>query len=109
MGRNELNEKEADLLVYPLLAVATSLYAVVLDKLKPLIEPNWTWAEVVAGCWMCITAARIRARLGPNTREGAERAIHRSFVVGGIPIIVWQLLRMLYREVRARRVRRDLS
>ncbi len=103
------DEREADLLVYPLLAVATALYAAFLDKLKPLIEPNWTWAEVVAGCWMCITAARIRARLGPDTREGAERAIRRSFVVGGIPIIVWQLLRMLIREMRARRVRREIS
>lgn len=93
-----------DYVVYIPLAVATSLYAVVLDYLKDRIEPDWTWAEVVVGTTMCMVAAEVRSEMGPSDRAATLRAVRLAFAAGGTPVIIWQLLRMIARRRRSGRV-----
>jgi hypothetical protein len=94
-----VKQRTADSLVFGSLVIATTIYAIVLDRNKRRalmgrkIEPNWTWAEVVVGDGLCLLAAGIRARLGNKDRATYERSSILSFVIGGAPIILWQLWR----------------
>lgn len=99
-----MDERDADVCVFLPLAGLTTIYALVLDRIKQRappqrqIEPNWTWLEVVAGDGLCILAAAIRARLGHPDRATYERSVVLSFVIGGTPIVAWQLWRVYTRQ-----------
>lgn len=91
-----------DLRIYGGLAFATTAYAVVLERYKWRIEPDWAWAEVVIGALMCLSAAELRMRYERNpTAEGYRRAVWAGFAVGGTPIILWQFWQMSQRYHRA--------
>src|SRR5262249_45880555 len=72
-------QRKEDAWVYLPLVLLMSAYAVVLDRNKTQIEPDYTWLEVVGGTTMCLSAAAIRARLGPNDRATYERAVWLAF------------------------------
>ncbi len=99
-----MDRRTADAFVYPALVVSTSVYAAALDYNKRhappgrKIEPDLTFVEVIAGDLMCLIAAHIRARLGPNTRAESMRATWLSFFIGGTPIVAWQLWRIYLRH-----------
>jgi hypothetical protein len=103
-----MDQRTADACVYPALALATTLYAVVLDHNKRYapperkIEPDGTLMEVVIGDAICLIAGAIRAYLGPNDRWSAVRAMGLAFIVGGTPIACWQRLLIEERRRQAR-------
>lgn len=80
----------------------TTLYALTL-RLIPY-EPDWTWATVVVGTALCLSAAAldIRARTerwGGATWHSYERSVWASFVIGGTPIVIWQVAEMVVRRM----------
>jgi hypothetical protein len=85
------------------LAAATTLYAIVLQRYKKLIEPDLTIAEVIVGTLICLAAARIRAKRGDGSGTDYERAVRLAFVWGGLPIVGWQIwvMRERYRTALA--------
>jgi hypothetical protein len=85
-----MQQRKEDTWVYLPLALLSSAYVVILDRKKAQIEPDYAWLEVVLGTAMCLTAAAIRARLGPDDRATYERAVWLAFAVAGLPIIIWQ-------------------
>ncbi len=103
-----MDQRTADAYVYPALFLTTTLYAVVLDTNQRYappdqkIEPDGIWKEVVIGDTLCLIAATIRAYLGPNERWSVVRATGLAFIVGGTPMIVWQLWRARERAAQAR-------
>jgi len=103
-----MDQRTADVYVYPALFLTSTLYAVVLDANQRYappdqkIEPDGTWKEVVIGDALCLIAATIRAYLGPNERWPVLRATGLAFIVGGAPIIAWQLWRARERVAHAR-------
>lgn len=71
---------------------SSSLYAYLLQRYARRLTADTTWMQVVAGDAMCLAYASARLRVDPPTSpEQAERAVWRSFVMGGLPIILWQL------------------
>ncbi|WP_110513217.1 hypothetical protein [Herpetosiphon llansteffanensis] len=91
------------------LAMATMLYAVMLEHYKHYLEPDWTWIEVVVGTLLCVTAAGIAIRLTPNASwPQYEQQIIASFGIGGGVIITWQVWRMIKRRQQTRAVVFDL-
>jgi hypothetical protein len=107
-----MDQKVADACVYPALSLATTLYAVILDHNKRYappekeFEPYRTVDEVIIGSAICLAAGTIRAAPGPDDRRTALRATALAFIVGSIPIYIWQ--RMLHHE-RARQARDTLQ
>jgi hypothetical protein len=87
MDRSELH-------TYGGLAATTTLYAILLQRYKRLIEPDLTIAEIIIGTLICLTAARIRARHGDGSGSDYERAVRMAFVWGGLPIVGWQIWEM---------------
>lgn len=78
--------------IYAALFLATSLYAVVLARLKHLWEPDLTWLEVVIGVAMCLLAPYADQRLhGPLISELYEQRVWLAFLVGGTPIVIWRV------------------
>lgn len=77
------------------LVVTTLGFALWLDNHKAQ-EPDWTWAEVVVGCAVCLVAAGLRTRAQPPSDWRAyERNTWRAFVLGGLPIIAGELSQAL--------------
>lgn len=105
-----MDQRTADAYVYPALFMTTTLYAVVLDTNQRYappdqkIEPDGIWKEVVIGDTLCLIAATIRAYLGPNERWSVLRATGLAFIVGGAPVIAWQLWRTHERAAQTRDV-----
>ena len=90
-----------ELQVYTALFVTTAAYAFLLSRFKYLIEPDLTWLEVVIGVALCLAAPAIVARwANVPTWQAYEVLTWRAFLVGGAPIVLWQLGRM----TRARRL-----
>lgn len=98
--------KAADAYVYGVLFCATTILAAVLDYNKQharsshKIEPDGTWHEVALGCALCLTAGAIRAGLGEDTRRETIRSFVLAFLVGSIPIVVWQEWRKAQRHMQ---------
>ncbi len=67
-------------------------YAVLLDWLRHIWEPDLTWLEVVVGVSLCLAAPYADQQYnGPLTSEVYQWRVWQAFLVGGFPIIVWQL------------------
>lgn len=82
-----------EFLVYGLLALATSIYAAILERMKSFIEPDLTWLEVAIGISICMAAPMALARIAPGDWTLYEARSWIAFVVGGLPIVVWQFYR----------------
>lgn len=78
-------------LVYAVLFLATALYAVALHHWRRL-EPDWTWLEVVIGTSLVLAAPATLGELGELASwQDYQHAVWRSFIVGGLPVVVWQI------------------
>lgn len=81
--------------IYAALVAATTLYAWLLSRI-PQLEPDLTFVEVIIGVWICLLAAYLdRLWNGPYTSEVYEARIWLAFKVGGAPIIIWQLYKLI--------------
>lgn len=76
-------------IVYVTLFLATTLYAVILDR----YGRRWyTWAQVVAGVALVLAAPFTMRQFGMITSAADyETAVWNAFLVGGGPIIAWQV------------------
>lgn len=96
--------------IYISLFLATSLYAFLLARFKYLIEPDLTWLEVVVGVAICLAAPALVARwMGVPTWQAYEALTWRAFIIGGAPIVLWQIGRATrtWRRVERRIRERD--
>lgn len=81
--------------IYCALFAVTTLYALLLSRI-PQIEPDLTFVEVMIGVAICLYAAYFdRVWNGPMTSEAYEAQVWLAFKVGGAPIIVWQLYKLI--------------
>lgn len=86
------------ILTYGATFLATSLYAVLLERLHKAYEPRWTWATVVVGVSVVLLGVLARIELLPLP-ELPPIALARwvwclvggHFVAGGAPIVIWQV------------------
>lgn len=89
--------------LYVLLFLTTALYAALLSRI-PQLDPDLTFVEVIVGVLICLYAAYLdRLWNGPMTAELYEERVWLAFKVGGTPIIIWQitkLIRAYYRIIR---------
>lgn len=95
--------------IYAYLFAASTVYAVLLALFRHLWEPDLTWLEVVVGTLLCLIAPYADQRLnGPLTSELYEQRVWLAFVVGGLPVVIWQLGQSViaWRRIR-RRIRGD--
>lgn len=95
--------------IYAALLIATTLYAAALAWLRHIWEPDLTWLEVVIGVAICLAAPYADRQLnGPLTSEVYEVRVWIAFLIGGLPIVVWQLGQSVsaWRRIR-RRIRGD--
>lgn len=93
--------------IYSALFLAATLYAALLASLRHVWEPDLTWLEVMIGVTLCLIAPFADQRAnGPLTSEVYEQRVWLAFVVGGLPIVAWQLGQSVraWRRV-ARRIR----
>lgn len=80
---------------YLLLVLGTTLYAILLERFKHLWEPDLTWLEVAIGTALCLLVPFGLARSAPADWATYELRTWSAFVVGGLPIVAWQLFRMI--------------
>lgn len=75
---------------------------------KERLEPDYVWLEVAIGdAIILLGGAALRVRLDEAngrrvTWRDYEWAVGRAFVVGGLPVILWQMLLVAIRQERAR-------
>jgi hypothetical protein len=88
-----------------MLAATTTAYSALLESIdhKETVEPDLTWLEVVIGNALVIFAAMLRIRLQAEsgtvpTWQDYERAVQRAMLVGGGPVIAWQLWQTFRRQ-----------
>jgi hypothetical protein len=90
--------------IYSYLFAATALYAVVLARYGWVLNPDWTWLQVVAGTVLCLLAPYLDQRYnGPLTSELYEHRVWMAFLVGGFPIVVWQISQSARAHLRVER------
>jgi hypothetical protein len=95
--------------IYAALFAATTVYAALLAFLRHVWEPDLTWLEVVIGTALCLAAPYADQRLnGPLTSEIYEARVWLAFLIGGAPVVIWQLGQSVsaWRRIR-RRIRGD--
>jgi hypothetical protein len=85
---------------YLVLVLMTTLYALFLECFKHRWEPHLTWLEVVVGTAICLSVPANLARAIGGDWAAYEQRTWAAFLVGGFPIVVWQLARMIrdYKE-----------
>lgn len=90
--------------IYAYLLAVTTLYAVLLSLFRHIWEPDLTWLEVVIGTALCLLAPSLDQRLnGPLTSEIYEQRVWLAFVIGGAPIVIWQLGQSVWARLRVER------
>ena len=90
--------------IYSALFLAAALYAALLASLRHVWEPDLTWLEVVIGVALCLAAPYAdRQQNGPYTSEVYEQRVWLAFVVGGLPIVAWQLGQSVRARLRVER------
>jgi hypothetical protein len=78
--------------IYALLFASATLYAATLAVFRHVWEPDLTWLEVVIGTALCLAAPFADNRFnGPLTSEVYEQRVWLAFLIGGLPIIAWQI------------------
>ena len=98
------------LAIYGYLFIAAALYAVLLAKFRKLWEPDLTWLEVVAGTALCLLAPYLDQRYnGPLTSELYEQRVWMAFLIGGLPIVAWQLGQVVRAKLHVEREIRGSS
>ena len=96
--------------IYVALFATTTLYAALLAWLQQALrlEPDLTWLEVIIGVTLCLLAPYFDQRWhGPLTSEGYEQKVWLAFIVGGLPIVVWQLSKSVRSRIQVERGLRD--
>jgi hypothetical protein len=99
-----------ELRIYLVLFFTTAVYAFLLSRFKYLMEPDLTWIEVVVGVTLCLAAPALVARWeGVPTWQAYEALTWRAFLIGGAPIVLWQIGRATrtWRRVERRIRERD--
>jgi hypothetical protein len=85
-------KQKTNLLIDLTLALATALYAAFLQRYSEKRDPDYYWVEVIFGSGLCLAANEIRAICLPETpARQIARWGWRSFMVGGLPVVLWQL------------------
>lgn len=91
--------------IYALLFLITTIYAIVLDRARRRKwEPDWTWLEVAIGSSLCLAAATAATYAALGTAGLVIAGMFwLAFAVGGAPIIFWQIRRTngRYRDAAA--------
>jgi hypothetical protein len=96
--------------IYLLLFIATALYAALLALFRHLWEPKLTWLEVAIGTAIVLAAPALDARWnGPLIAEIYELRVWAAFLVGGAPIVVWQIVKDVRAGNQAEREMRELG
>lgn len=77
--------------LYCFLFAAATLYALILSRF-PMLDPDLTFVEVIIGTALCLLAATLDRRWnGPLSSEAYEWRVWEAFIVGGTPIVLWQI------------------
>lgn len=92
--------------MFALLFLVTTIYAIALDHYagRKRWEPDWTWVEVAIGSAFCLLAATAATYVALGVAGLAIAALFwLAFIIGGLPIVVWQMTRMSsrYRQATA--------
>lgn len=96
-------------IIYGTLFMTSILYAALLARTRGIgIEPDYTWLEVVVGCGLCLLAAADYIALAHPTAWQAFFAVCGAFVVGGLPIVAWQIGQAIKRRHDALRTQQRL-
>lgn len=74
-----------------LLFIATALYSAWLESLQKSYEPDWTWATVVGGNTIIGLAYLACQLVMPLSGANAFWLLFLLNVVGGTPVVLWQL------------------
>jgi multisubunit Na+/H+ antiporter MnhE subunit len=78
--------------IYCYLFAGATTYAVLLAYFRHFWEPDLTWLEVIVGVMLCLIAPYADQRAnGPLTSELYEQRVWLAFVIGGLPIVLWQI------------------
>lgn len=83
--------------VYLILLLVCTLYSIVLERVRERYIPNWTWLTVVIGNGFVIAAQAaiiLNVALTPLEIVGV---LVGANVVGGLPVIIWQVWQMMVR------------
>lgn len=87
--------------IYLGLFVASCLYTVMLVLWRHLLEPDLTILEVIFSVTLCLSAPYLDARAnGPLTWETYEWRVWSAFMVGCIPIAIWQVAKFIHARIR---------
>lgn len=88
-------------LTFTMLALTTSLYSWYLDLRheRTYINPDITVLEVIAGTFICLLFAGLALpEHSSGTMLDGWLITCAAFLVGGAPVVVWQLARIFYRR-----------
>lgn len=78
--------------IYVTVFIADVLYTVLLVFWRHLLEPDLTILEVIFGTVLCLAPAALDQRInGPLTSEVYEWRVWLGFLIGVIPIGIWQI------------------
>src|SRR5512138_186127 len=90
--------------IYSYLFAVATIYAALLAAFKHYWEPDLTWLEVIVGVGLCLLAPYLDQRWnGPLTSELYEQRVWVAFVVGGFPVVVWQLAKSIKARLQVER------
>lgn len=82
------------------LLLATTAYSALVENIKKHLEPDFIWLEVAGGTALCLLFPFIARRRGEiATARCYERAVWRAFLIGSLPVIVWQVCLMIRRRL----------
>jgi len=90
--------------IYATLWLVSAIYAFLLARYRHLWEPDLTWLEVVIGVALCLLAPYADMRQnGPLTSEIYEWRVWQAFLIGGMPIVGWQIAQSVRAHLRVER------
>ena len=91
---------ESTLGILAALFVIKAIYAAIIDQ-HPQWQPDGTWLLVAIGVGLCVIAAGIDWRInGPYTNHQQEGMLVVFLLVGGAPVIFWQVIRSVQAWLR---------
>lgn len=97
-------------LVLSILFLTTNVYAVLLHRTQGRgIEPAYTWLKVAGGSSLCLIAGGVYIGTNTITAWGAYEAMWACFIVGGTPIVAWQIGLDIHRRQRELRTMQRIA